>query len=124
MIVIIAGGQNFIPNSDHINWLIERLIELDPDLVITGGDRGADSFGDTVANHIHMNTLVIPADWKTYGKAAGPIRNKKMATIADCLIAFPGGSGTNNMCGIMSQAKKKIIYYDHFEDDARTTNNE
>jgi len=113
MNVIIAGGRDFVPNSDHANWLVEWLIELDPDLVITGGAPGADSFGDTVASHIQMNTLVIPADWKTLGKAAGPIRNKKMAELADLLLVFPGGTGTDNMCNVMALQKKRIIYYDN-----------
>lgn len=41
----------------------------------------------------------FPADWKKYGKAAGPIRNDQMAQVADMVIAFWDGKskGTENM---------------------------
>lgn len=37
------------------------------------------------------------SDWEKHGKAAGPIRNKKMAEYADAVILFPGGKGTASM---------------------------
>jgi UDP-N-acetylmuramoylalanine-D-glutamate ligase len=45
------------------------------------------------------------ADWDTHGKAAGPIRNKRMLDEGkpDLVVAFPGGRGTANM---ISQARK------------------
>ena len=47
--------------------------------------------------------MKFPADWKTYGKTAGPIRNKQMAEFASqqtgMLIAFWDGKsrGTGSM---------------------------
>lgn len=41
-----------------------------------------------------------PADWKTHGKAAGPIRNQEMLDLnpgIELVIAFPGGTGTADM---------------------------
>ena len=44
-------------------------------------------------------TELFPADWKTHGRKAGPIRNKQMADYGEMLIAFWDGksSGTKNM---------------------------
>lgn len=40
-----------------------------------------------------------PADWKRYGMAAGPIRNRRMLKEGkpDIVIAFAGGRGTADM---------------------------
>ena len=41
---------------------------------------------------------LLQADWEKYGKAAGPIRNRKMAEYANALLAFDKGTkGTRNM---------------------------
>lgn len=39
----------------------------------------------------------FPADWKSHGRAAGPIRNEPMAEYADGVALFPGGRGTASM---------------------------
>lgn len=41
---------------------------------------------------------LFQADWEKYGKATGPIRNRKMAEYANALLAFDKGTkGTRNM---------------------------
>ncbi len=40
---------------------------------------------------------VVMSEWRTYGKAAGPIRNARMLAeppTPDLVVAFPGGAGT------------------------------
>jgi hypothetical protein len=50
------------------------------------------------------------ADWDTYGKSAGPIRNQKMLdTGIDYVIAFPGGRGTEHMKKIARKAGVTVI---------------
>lgn len=43
--------------------------------------------------------LPFEADWHTHGRAAGPIRNRRMIEEGkpDLVVAFPGGRGTANM---------------------------
>jgi hypothetical protein len=45
--------------------------------------------------------IAYEADWKHEGRAAGPIRNKRMLDEGspDLVVAFPGGRGTANMIG-------------------------
>src|ERR1700694_4573635 len=41
----------------------------------------------------------FPADWRKYGKKAGPVRNQAMIAFGhpEFVIAFPGGRGTADM---------------------------
>jgi len=44
----------------------------------TGKRVGADLLAEKVAIELGMEVIPYPADWKLYGKAAGPIRNQQM----------------------------------------------
>lgn len=76
--------------------------------VISGGARGADSLAIDWAVSNFLSFDVYNADWKTHGKAAGPIRNQKMLDegMPDLVVAFPGGKGTADM---VFRAKKKGV---------------
>jgi hypothetical protein len=58
---------------------------------------------------------VYKADFKTYGKAGGPIRNREMAEEADALIAFWDGQsrGTKDMIEVAKKKglKVRVIMY-------------
>lgn len=95
--VIIAGGRDYsFTNADYalLNALHEKHHFT---LVISGGARGADMYGEIWAR---LNAIPLdrhPADWAKWGKSAGFIRNDEMAKVADALVAFPGGRGTADM---------------------------
>ena len=68
------------------------------DTVVHGGARGADTLAGLVAKRLKLGVEVYQADWKTYGKAAGAIRNQQMLESGvDAVLAFPGGKGTADM---------------------------
>lgn len=52
---------------------------------------------------------LFPADWKLHGKSAGFIRNTQMAAVAQRLIAFPGGKGTDHMIRTAQALKIPVI---------------
>ena len=58
-----------------------------------------DALGERFAKEHNLGLKVVPADWKTYGRSAGPRRNEQMARMAGTLIAFWDGKsrGTKNM---------------------------
>jgi len=57
--------------------------------VIEGGAHGADIMGRQWAIGKKVTYTEVPADWKTHGKAAGPIRNRQMLDMApDVVLAF------------------------------------
>jgi hypothetical protein len=75
---------------------------------ISGTARGADSLGERFANECGYEVIRFPADWETFGKLAGFIRNDEMAKYASkdnnfgVLIAFWDGKsrGTKHMIDI------------------------
>lgn len=101
--LIVAGGRHYKDGPEDWKKLFDLVEKLDVDVIITGGAPGADEFGRKFAfiNSIHHEE--VPADWDQHGRAAGPIRNQKMASMADAVVLFPGGAGTQSM---FNQAKK------------------
>lgn len=70
--------------------------------VIHGDARGADRLAGLWAKKRGIQEVKCPANWDAYVPSyiAGPIRNRKMLALLtqpDYIIAFPGGSGTDDM---------------------------
>ena len=81
----------------------------DTNQFICGGARGADSLGEKWANDHKLPTVSVLPDWDTHGKAAGFIRNVKMASLADVLVAFWDGksNGTRHMLRTCREMTKR-----------------
>lgn len=100
--VIIAGSRDF---SDYgllqqkCDDLLSAKRQSREIVIVSGTARGADQLGERYARERGYKIQRFPADWDRDGKAAGPIRNAKMAANADALIAFWDGEsrGTKNM---------------------------
>jgi hypothetical protein len=57
-----------------------------------------------------VQVIARPADWRRYGRAAGPIRNKEMlAHRPQLAVAFPGGTGTADMVGKAKAAGLDVV---------------
>lgn len=97
MRVIIAGCRD-IYDYDLLLEAI-RTSNFNITTVISGGASGVDALGERYAQEMDIPLKVYKADWERYGKAAGPMRNKKMAEAADAVIAIWDGEsrGTFNM---------------------------
>ena len=78
--------------------------------IVSGGAKGVDTLGEQYAEEYNINLKIYRADWKTHGRAAGPLRNRKMAEYADCLVAVWDGQskGTKNMIETMHKLKKPV----------------
>lgn len=110
MKTIIAGGRDYNLKALHYQQLKELLKMIPITEVVSGGAAGVDYLGELWAVRNKIPLRRFPADWAAYGRAAGPERNAQMAAYADVLIAFPGGSGTNNM--VRQAEKLGLVIYD------------
>jgi hypothetical protein len=107
---IICGSRDFKPLEKHILLLDYYCKTYNITEIVSGKQKGADTFGEDYAFENHIPVKPFPAKWTLYGKAAGPIRNKQMAEYADCIILFKGGKGTNNMREYAKMYNLKILY--------------
>jgi len=116
MKVIIAGGRDFTPTKLHKRLLRVFLLTFKVTEVVCGEAKGADTFGKNIALAMNIHVESFPAKWKTFGKAAGYIRNEDMAKYADSLIVFKGGNGTASMIKLANKYKLNIIYNENIKE--------
>lgn len=118
MRVLIYGGRDFVPTNDHVAFLNdirtlhEALVHKTLYAVVSGGARGADTFGEKWAELCSIPVARYPADWKRHGKAAGHIRNQQMLDSGiDLAVQFPGGRGTADMRRRLDKAGVQVFEY-------------
>lgn len=102
MKLIIAGGRDGAFSKEDIEGLDALLQHQqngdDPiSEVVSGGAMGIDACGEAWARSHGIPVKVFKADWDREGRAAGPLRNARMAAYADAVVLFPGGKGTQSM---------------------------
>lgn len=119
--VIVAGGRDF-NNYDLLKQKLDiYLANLNNIVIISGKAEGADRLGEEYAKENNYKLVMYQADWNTYGKAAGPIRNKQMAEYGEYLIAFWDGKskGTKNMIEVAKELglKIKIVMYESIREN-------
>jgi hypothetical protein len=110
-LVIAAGGGRDLawPHQRIAAELLARSGGRLVHLVLHGGARGADAAIGRAAHQLGWCSLVMPDEWGSHGRAAGPIRNRELleqaiagavahtspGSITSVLVvAFPGGAGT------------------------------
>lgn len=115
MKILICGSRHFDDWQLFIDTMDELSEEFDfdnsqPITIIEGGAKGADFCARLYARYCGWELKEYPADWKTHGKRAGPIRNAQMLAEAtpDLVVAFlaKDSRGTADM---LRQAEKAEI---------------
>ena len=113
-LVIAAGGGRDLarPHQRVAAELLARSGGRLVHLLLHGGARGADAAIARAAHQLGWSALVMPAEWRRHGRAAGPIRNRQLLELAVAraeahtapgvstsvlVVAFPGGSGTASL---------------------------
>ncbi|MCT0230977.1 DUF2493 domain-containing protein [Synechococcus sp. CS-1324] len=119
-LVIAAGGGRDLawPDQRVAAELLARSGGRLVHLLLHGGARGADAAIARAAHQLGWSALVMPAEWRRHGRAAGPIRNRELIELAVAravahtspgvstsvlVVAFPGGPGT---ASLVQQARR------------------
>lgn len=113
MRLIIAGCRDFNPDDHRMAKEVESIERAlgKATEIVHGGAKGVDSAAARWAGLVGRPSRCFMADWNTYGKAAGPLRNREMAKYGDALLAFWDGRspGTRNMIDEAAWAKKPVF---------------
>lgn len=129
--VLVCGGRDFGLNADeryHIIHMLDKFAQsnsvfydpidnwLPSDIhIISGLAKGVDSIAVDWAVMNYVSWTGYPADWETYGRKAGVLRNIQMLEEGkpDVVLAFPGGRGTEHMKKIARKAGIKVREYEY-----------
>ena len=110
--LLVTGGRDYgwwvegkseadrLAEVTHIESTLALIHEKRGITVLIHGDaQGADTVADCWCRFREIAVLPFLANWKKFGNAAGPIRNKQMLDEGkpDGIVAFPGGNGTADM---------------------------
>lgn len=86
MKIAVIGSRNFTDQvllENELNTIKEKVT-----MVISGGANGADKLAEKWALDNNIPLEVYKPDWKTYGRAAGVVRNKLIIGSCDYCYAF------------------------------------
>jgi hypothetical protein len=105
MRILVCGDRNWMDYKKILDTLREydAFNIQDLPIVIDGEAPGADSLAHLAATKLGFARHRFHADWRKYGRAAGPIRNQQMLDEGkpDLVIAFHGNieasKGTKDM---------------------------
>ena len=111
--VVIAGCRNYYNYGEakaYIDFCLSNIRKENEIIIVSGGASGADAMGERYANENKLAIERHPADWKTYGRSAGPKRNKQMAEVSDYVICFwdQKSPGTKSMIDFARKLGKPI----------------
>lgn len=99
---LIVAGMRFWTDRRAVYSRLDAILKLRPNLILVHGacPTGADAIADRWARRRGVKIERHPANWRVYGKRAGPRRNEKMAALGAnyCLVFWDGKSrGTGSM---------------------------
>ena len=113
--VVIGGCRDY---NDYVFFKsrLDAILKNEKNeiIIISGHCSGVDIMGEKYAAENGFNVEIFIPEWEKYGRAAGPIRNKKMVECADLVIAFWDGrsKGTSSLIKYAQNSKKEVITID------------
>jgi hypothetical protein len=119
VVIVAGGGRDLIwPQARIASALLQRSAGRPVHLLLHGGARGADRAIGRAADQLGWRVQSLAAEWRRYGRSAGPIRNRRLLeqalveaqahtspafSASVLVIAFPGGAGT---ASLVQQARR------------------
>lgn len=117
MRIAIVGSRECGSHHRRLTEVLAVLRAHGPDVeVISGGAPGMDTIGARAARGLGLKLTEYPADWKTFGKRAGFLRNQTIVDNCDELHAWWDGKsrGTAHTIGLARKAGKPVTIHDLF----------
>lgn len=116
MKILVCGSRDYSNRTK----IFESLREHDPDLIMQGGAKGADSIALEYAVANQIDRITYNADWAKHGKKAGIFRNIRMLREGkpNLVLAFYSdwnnkSKGTSHMVSIaLAEPNVQVIEYD------------
>ena len=108
--IVVGGSRSFTDYGTLEKYLDTCLQDCTEITILSGHCQGADLMAERYATEHGLAIEVIPANWKKYGRAAGPIRNREMVEHSDVVIAFWDGKsrGTRSLIEYARALKKEL----------------
>ena len=125
--VAIVGRRTF--NSyDDVEAVMSKFIssnDVTVTEIVSDGAKGADALGERYAENHNIPTKIYYADWKKFGRRAGPIRNVDIINRCDACIAFWDGKshGTKHDIELCREQHKPCIIFNYITKEATIENN-
>lgn len=109
--IIITGSREY-DDEERMAEILRFIYDaygLAGTIIVHGAAPGADTLAATLWEDMGGETEAHPADWRSYGSAAGPMRNQRMVDLgANACIAFPIGD-SNGTHDCINRAEKARI---------------
>lgn len=122
--ILVCGSRDW----NNIELIHERLKDFPIDsVVIHGGCKGADIIAGVIAKELGMEVLCFTAEWKKYGKSAGPKRNQRMLDegVPTLVLAFHDDiNSSKGTLDMIKKAKGRGITVELIESKSETTKEE
>lgn len=122
MKVVVCGGRSYGLRDEARRLFMFRTLSALHEKhrfteILEGGAPGADASAATFGRMNDIRVTTYKADWNSHGRAAGPIRNRRMILEGkpDLVIAFPGGRGTADCIFHARDAGVAVIEIDESE---------
>lgn len=100
-------GSRFVNAEKVRDHLLPLVSELKPELIVSGGARGADRAGELIADTLDVPKLIHHAEWERFGRSAGMRRNGLIVRDCDQVLAvFVSGVESRGTANTVSRARK------------------
>lgn len=113
---LVAGSRTFNDYDRFKSVMDEKLPAKEHITIVSGGAKGADALAERYAKEKGYQLVVIKADWDTYGKRAGYLRNEEMHKYISahenrmCICFWDGSSkGTQHNFGLSEKYHTNLI---------------
>lgn len=124
--ILVCGGRHFTAYHLLTRVLdnLRKKYKMTAMEIVSGHCQGADMLGEKYAEEHGFPVKVFPADWKKYGRAAGPIRNKQMIEYIRSfenrlVVAFTSANtvGTRNTIMLAKKAGIPVVEIPYIPSD-------